>query len=236
VLYLLHGVGDSYARWSQNTDVVSFSSAYPIIIVMPDSGHSPDAGWYADWKDGSRQWESFHIRNVIPYIEKQFHASGKRAIAGNSMGGYGAMYYAAKYPGTFKAAAAFSGAVDIRYAWPATGIAFSALHDTYGTPNDNVWGNQITDDANWQAHNPTDLAARLATTKVFLASGDGLPGGKYDDPSNPGGYFLENGIFQMNLSFVRALTLAGVPHTDNFYGSGHHAWGYWQDDLHWLLP
>jgi S-formylglutathione hydrolase FrmB len=47
---------------------------------------------------------------------------------------------------------------------------------------------------------------------------------------------LENGVFQMNISFVRALTLAGIPHTDRFYGSGQHSWPYWQDDLHWALP
>jgi S-formylglutathione hydrolase FrmB len=236
VLYLLHGAGDTYATWTQNTDVVPFSAQFPVIIVMPDSGRNANAGWYADWKDDSRQWESFHINDVIPYIESTFHSNGKRAIIGLSMGGYGAMYYAASHPGMFKAAASFSGAVDITYGEPASGVAFSFLHDMYGTPNDQIWGNQVTDNANWRAHNPTDLAANLKGTKIFLASGDGLPGGKYDDPSNPGGYALENGIFQMNISFVRALTLARIPHTDNFYGSGYHGWPYWQEDLHWALP
>lgn len=236
VLYLLHGVGDTYESWTKNTDVLAFSAAYRVIIAMPDGGRTPDSGWYADWIDGSRQWESFHIRDMIPYVEKTFHGNGKRAIAGLSMGGYGAMYYAAAHPRLFKAAASFSGAVDIRYGTPASGLAFSFLHDMYGTPNDNVWGNQVTDMANWEAHNPTDLASHLAGTKLFLASGDGLPGGAHEDPKNIGAYALENGVFQMNLSFVRALTLAGVPHTDNFYGSGQHSWPYWQDDLHWALP
>lgn len=236
VLYLLHGAGGSYAEWTQNTDIVSFSSAYRVIIVMPDSGRNANAGWYADWIDGSRQWESFHMKDVIPYIEATYHGNGKRAIAGLSMGGYGAMYYAASHPGEFKAAASFSGDVDIRYGAPISGVMYDLLHDLNGTPNDNVWGNPVTNDANWRAHNPTDLAAHLAGTRVFVACGDGFPGGKHEEPNNPAAYFIEGGAYQVNMSFVRALDHAGIPHTDNFYGSGQHTWPYWQDDLHWALP
>ncbi|MFN2614190.1 MAG: alpha/beta hydrolase [Actinomycetota bacterium] len=239
VLYLLHGAGDTYKTWSENTDVDSLTANDGLIVVMPDAGKSPESGWYTDWVDHSRQWESFHIGAMIPYIDATFRTLADkqhRAVAGLSMGGYGAMYYAAKYPQLFGLAASFSGAVDITYGTPASGVAFSALHQMYGTPNDNVWGNQVTDRANWQAHNPADLAADLAGVKVLLATGDGLPGGTHEDPSNLGGYGLEQGIFQMNLSFVRALTLAGVAHTDRFYGSGQHSWPYWQDDLHWAMP
>lgn len=52
----------------------------------------------------------------------------------------------------------------------------------------------------------------------------------------PGGYGLENGVFQMNLQFVKALDWAGVPHLDDFYVGGVHDWPYWQADLHWALP
>jgi diacylglycerol O-acyltransferase/trehalose O-mycolyltransferase len=236
VLYLLHGAGGSYQEWTQNTDIVAFSSAYRVIIVMPDSGKNANAGWYADWVDGSRQWESFHMKDVIPYIESTYHGNGKRAIAGLSMGGYGAMFYAASHPGMFEAAAEFSGEVDIRYGGPVSGVAFGALHDYFGTPNKNVWGDPVTQGANWSAHNPAELVAGLKGTKLFLACGDGFPGGTHEDPSNPGSYFIEGGAFQTNLSFVRALTLAGIPHIDRFYGSGQHTWPYWQDDLHWALP
>jgi len=146
------------------------------------------------------------------------------------------MYYAASHPGEFKAAASFSGDVDIRYGAPISGVMYDLLHDLNGTPNDNVWGNPVTNDANWRAHNPTDLAAHLAGTRVFVACGDGFPGGKHEEPNNPAAYFIEGGAYQVNMSFVRALDHAGIPHTDNFYGSGQHTWPYWQDDLHWALP
>ena len=99
IAVLLPGNLTFVLRWTQNTDLLRFSSAYRVIIALPDSGRNANAGWYADWIDGSRQWESFHIKDVIPYIERTFHGNGKRAIAGLSMGGYGAMFYAASHPG-----------------------------------------------------------------------------------------------------------------------------------------
>ena len=247
VLYLLHGAGDTYKTWSENTDAFAFTADKEVIVVMPDGGRNANAGWYSDWKDGSRQWETFHIGVMIPFIETRYRSSGKRVIAGLSMGGFGTMHYAARYPGLFAAAASFSGALDTLYGFPVSGVAFTALHDQFGTPNDDVWGNQITDEKNWEDNNPASLAANLKGTPLFLASGDGIPAasaasplvggpGSHEDPANPAGYLIEAFIFQLNLSFILHLDLAGVTHTDWFYPGGHHDWPYWQDDLHWALP
>jgi diacylglycerol O-acyltransferase/trehalose O-mycolyltransferase len=100
-----------------------------------------------------------------------------------------------------------------------------------------VWGNQQSDEAVWAEHNPASLASRLKGVRILLASGTGTPGGAGgDDPTDPGAYGLENGVFQMNQSLVRALDQAGVAHTDDFYAGGYHGWPYWQADLHWALP
>src|SRR5438105_9782952 len=40
VLYLLHGAGDTYRSWAENTDLVKFSDAYRVIVVMPDGGRN----------------------------------------------------------------------------------------------------------------------------------------------------------------------------------------------------
>jgi diacylglycerol O-acyltransferase / trehalose O-mycolyltransferase / mycolyltransferase Ag85 len=219
--------------------VQDFSAAFPVIIVMPDGGHDADAGWYSDWVDGSRQWETFHIQVLIRWVDHHFRTlrRGHRAVAGLSMGGFGAMSYAARHPTLFRAAASFSGAVDTRFAEPLSGLAFTSLHDMFGTPDDRVWGNQVTDEETWRAHNPTDRAGDLAGIALFLASGTGTPGGPAgDDPSNPGGYLIEQAIFQMNLSFTRALDQAAVPYTTDFYPGGYHGWPYWQRELHWALP
>ena len=247
VLYLLHGAGDTYQAWAQNTNLVSFYEkdlANPPIIVMPDAGANALAGWYSNWYDQEYQWERFHINVLQSYVNDTYrtlpHDIG---IAGLSMGGFGAMSYAGRHPATsghpamFKVAASFSGALDMLYGAPATGVVFAQLHSQYGTPDDRVWGNQVTAYSNWEAHNPASLASKLKGTVVLLACGTGTPGGAYgDDPSNPGGYALENGVFQMNLSMARSLTLAGVPFQEHFYPGGYHGWVYWQADLHWALP
>ena len=239
VLYLLHGAGDTFKSWIDNTDLLQFTQQYQLIVVMPDGGRNDNAGWYSDWKDGSRDWESFHIGVLIPWVDRHLNTlgDGHRAIAGLSMGGFGAMSYAARHPGLFAAAASFSGAVDTRYLSPASGVGFTAFHSQFGTPDDRVWGNQVTDSDTWAAHNPTDQAAKLKCTALWIATGNGAPGGPAgDDPSNPGGYFIEQFIWQMNMSFTRALDNAGVSHHDEFYGGGYHGWPYWQMDLHWALP
>ncbi|MEY2475383.1 MAG: hypothetical protein QOG87_698, partial [Actinomycetota bacterium] len=239
VLYLLHGVGDTYRTWVENTDVVEFTSHLPVIVVMPDSGKNADAGWYSDWADGSRQWETFHMDVLPKYMDATFRTggAGHRLIAGLSMGGFGTMSYAARQPGMIKAAASFSGAVDTMFGFPLSGPGFSALHAQFGTPDDRVWGNQLTDEANWRAHNPTDLVASLKGTALFIATGTGTPGGPAGDvPDNPDGYGIEAFIFQLNLSFARALTLAGVPFTSDFYPGGYHGWPYWERELHWAVP
>ncbi|HET6811765.1 MAG TPA: alpha/beta hydrolase family protein [Acidimicrobiales bacterium] len=240
VLYLLHGAGDTYRSWSANTDLVSFerAHAFPLIIVMPDGGHNATAGWYSDWLDGRYQYEAFDTGVLPRYVDSRYRTvRGDRGIAGLSMGGFGALSFAARHPGMYRVAASFSGAVDMLYGAPASGVIFDQLHDAYGTPNEDVWGSQAGNESVWAAHNPASLAAKLAGTALFLASGTGTPGGAQgDDPGNPGGYGLEHGVFQMNLSLVRALDRAGVPHTDDFYAGGYHGWPYWQADLHWALP
>ena len=241
VLYLLHGAGDTYQAWARNTDLISFyekSVANPPIIVMPDAGANALAGWYSDWYDREYQWEDYHIGVLQKHVNDTYRTiSDDIGIAGLSMGGFGAMSYAGRHQGMFKVAASFSGALDMLYGAPATGVVFAQLHSQYGTPDDRVWGNQVTAYPNWEVHNPASLASKLKGTVVLLASGTGTPGGAYgDDPSNPGGYALENGVFQMNLSMARSLTLAGVPFQQHFYPGGYHGWVYWQADLHWALP
>ncbi|MEY2397177.1 MAG: hypothetical protein QOJ00_351 [Actinomycetota bacterium] len=238
VLYLLHGVGDSWKDWSTKSDLVEFARQFKVIIVTPDGGKTPDAGWYSDWTDGSRQWERFHIDTLIPWVDANFRTmgSGHRLIAGFSMGGFGAMSYAARHPGVFASAAAFSGIVDTMYGFPLSGPAFAALHDRFGTPDARVWGDQLANEAVWRAHNPTDLAATLKGTPLFLYTGIGAPTGSAgDNPQKAPNYAIENFVFQTNLSFMRALDAAGVAYTSDVH-PGYHDWPYFEAGLHWALP
>ena len=65
---------------------------------------------------GPPEWETFHIQQLIPWIDDRYRVDpsrAARAIAGLSMGGFGAMSYAARHPDLFSWAGSFSGAVDI---------------------------------------------------------------------------------------------------------------------------
>ena len=160
VLYLLHGAGDTFRTWTDLTDVADFTATLDVIVVMPDAGHDADAGFYSDWIDGSRQWETFHTRVLPRWVDRHFrtlHGRRHRAVAGLSMGGFGALSYAARHPRLFRAAASFSGAVDTLYPDPATPILDAAHILSRG-----AWGDPAVDIATWHAHNPVDLASKLS--------------------------------------------------------------------------
>jgi diacylglycerol O-acyltransferase/trehalose O-mycolyltransferase len=235
VLYLLHGAGDTYATWTEETDVQDFTAQFPLIVVMPDGGRDANAGFYSDWVDGSRQWETFHTRVLRRWVDRRFRTLPQRrhrAVAGLSMGGFGAMSYAARHRRLFRVAASFSGAVDTRFPEEGTNIL-----DAAGIVSRAVWGDPVADEATWREHNPTDLARRLRGVALLLATGEGAPGGPAgDDPSDSLGYVIEQLVFQMNLRLARALDDAGIPYVKDFYHGGYHGWPYWQRELHWALP
>jgi len=83
VLYLLHGGGEGYTSWSDGADIVDIvaNSAFDGIVVMPEGGRS---GWYTDWHgetDGQfkPQWETFHIEQLVPWIDANFNTVGDRS-------------------------------------------------------------------------------------------------------------------------------------------------------------
>jgi S-formylglutathione hydrolase FrmB len=234
VLYLLHGAGDTFAAWTDLTDVADFAPTFPLIVVMPDGGHDANAGFYSDWIDGSRQWETFRTRVLRKWVERHLRTlrGGRhRAVAGLSMGGFGAMSYAARHRHLFRAAASFSGAVDTLYPSPTSPVLYT-LHIV----GPGLWGDPATHVDTWRAHDPTTRAADLAGVALFLATGDGTMGGPAGDVSDPLAYATEQVVAAMTHNFAGALDAAHVSHVDDFYRGGYHGWPYWQRELHWALP
>ncbi|TDD13827.1 alpha/beta hydrolase [Nonomuraea diastatica] len=123
-LYLINGGGDNYDEWTTKADLVSLIASVPGrpfdgILVMPTGGMT---GWYADWAgrtDGNfaPKWETYHISQLIPWIDANFPTIADRSgrgLAGLSMGGYGTLRYAAAHPGVFSVIGAFSPGIDLR--------------------------------------------------------------------------------------------------------------------------
>ena len=234
VLMLNGALGDS-AQWTTKTDLAAYSRAFPAVYVMPEGGHHANAGWFTDWADGTWQWESWHIRSVLPWVDRTFRTNGRRAVVGASMGANGALTYAARFPGQFAAAASLSGWVDTQALTPVSGNNANTLGPA---DLDRVWGDQLLDADVWAQYNPTALAPRLRGTHVFVACGSGEvePHVILTGEQGPHGGQREANLALVQQNFVAAMDLAGVEHTDKFYRGGQHSWPFFQDDLRWLFP
>jgi enterochelin esterase-like enzyme len=117
VVYLLHGYTDDNTGWLQFGEInhyadkaIAEGTIPPMIIVMPNG----DSSWYINSFDGKEKYEDFFVKEFMPAIEKTYHIKSEkkyRGIAGLSMGGYGTLIYALKYPDLFAAAAPLSAGV-----------------------------------------------------------------------------------------------------------------------------
>lgn len=117
VVYLLHGYTDDNTGWLQFGEInryadkaIAEGTIPPMVIVMPNA----DSSWYINSYDGKEKYEDFFIKEFMPDIEKAYRIKTEkkyRGVAGLSMGGYGTLIYALKYPQLFAAGAALSAAV-----------------------------------------------------------------------------------------------------------------------------
>jgi S-formylglutathione hydrolase FrmB len=233
VLYLLHGGNDDYTSWTRETDIVALSAATPMLIVMPEAGRDAN---YTDWFNpaggpNAGRWETFHLTEVWQVLQGGYRAGTARSVAGISSGGTGAVTYAARHPGMFRYAAAYSAPLNL-FDPILQAILLKTASDNGDDPNA-VWGSPTAQAANWHAHNPIDLAANLKGTGIYLSSGTtGLagdldPNGSWN-PEQFGEAVIGASTFAMNLR----LSLARIPATLHLYGNGTHACPYRQRELH----
>ena len=244
VVYLFHGVGDTHETWVDNTNVEDVAAGLGALIVMPNGGRNPDAGWYSDWADGSRRWETFHIDVLLPWVDASFAtlaAREHRAVMGLSMGGFGAMSYAGRHPDLFAAAASFSGFLETQFAGPANGYGFRAANTvgSLGAPDERIWGDPATDMDEWSAHNPSALAREgkyhHLEGNLWLTVGTGTPGGPAGDSTNAGAYGIEHYIWHTNTSFKANAVASQTALEDRSYLGGAHDWAHWQYALQDVL-
>jgi S-formylglutathione hydrolase FrmB len=224
VLYLLHGCCDSYVSWTRSTDVEQFTAGTDVLVVMPEGGQF---GFYSNWWNGGAggapRWETFHLTELRQILERGYGAGSRRAVAGLSMGGFGAMYYAA-HSHLFRAAASFSGVVH-----PLDNPA--ALPWLYPPA---LWGDPVAQYDIWAAHDPTVIANRLRGVDLFVASGNGQPG-PFDPPAS-GTDSVEVLVDTMSHALTDRLSQLHIRYTADFYSAGHHTWAYWQQELHRSFP
>jgi putative tributyrin esterase len=98
-LYQLHGLSDDYSAWMRWTSMDRYVDSLPLVVVMPDGGRS----WYTNAVEGGK-YEDHIMKDTIRHVERYFPVRKNRegrAIGGLSMGGYGAMKLALKFPNIF---------------------------------------------------------------------------------------------------------------------------------------
>lgn len=220
VLYLFHGGGtdQDFRNWENVAGVRARTAGKPIIVVMPDGGH---AGWYSNpvsSNTGPRNWETFHMAQLLPWIEANFRTFAEfdgRAVAGFSMGGFGALKYAAKYYGHFASVSAHSGPPSLRRDLGAVAhwanVSSAALDLGGGT----IYGAPLWDQARVSADNPMEHVERYRNKRIFLVAGTS------PNPVDPFDLLNETEVLAGQREFRAALTAAGIPHEAREVNGGH---------------
>ncbi|AEW99583.1 hypothetical protein SCATT_p13900 (plasmid) [Streptantibioticus cattleyicolor NRRL 8057 = DSM 46488] len=219
VLHLFHGGGlTADFTWYDRLGIRAWTAGKPIIVVMPDGGH---AGWYSDpvsSNTGPRDWETFHMTQLLPWVDANFRTyaeSDGRAVAGFSMGGFGALKYAAKYPGHFASVSAHSGPASLRrdfglvthWANVSSAVADLAGGTIYGAP---LWN-----EARVSADNPVEHIDSYRDKRLFLVAGTG------GQPVDWFNQVTEAQVLAGQREFRASLDQAGIPYEAHEEPGGH---------------
>ncbi|HET9838495.1 MAG TPA: alpha/beta hydrolase-fold protein, partial [Candidatus Angelobacter sp.] len=106
VVYFLHGLGGDQSFLASSGASSAIEDAWEqkrigeFVIITPQGENS----FYINSRDGHVLYEDFFVREFVPQMERRFRISNSRsgrAIEGVSMGGYGALRLAFKYPQMF---------------------------------------------------------------------------------------------------------------------------------------
>jgi S-formylglutathione hydrolase FrmB len=243
VLYLFHGTSGSAADWTTKGDAEATTAGRPLIVVMPDAGFDSDGGgWFTNWVNtttqlGPSQWETFHVGELIPWVDANLNTIADRAgraIAGLSQGGFGAMSYAARHPELFGVAASFSGAPEIDR--DAVVIPFStAVVEAIGVfldgvPYGSIFGDRATHEINWRGHDPASLLTNLRGMSLYMWTATGFPG-KFDTQLDLAASGIEAITHESTMLFHQHLNQSGIPSHYHDYVFGTHTFPYWAQDL-----
>lgn len=179
ILYFLHGLGDNHQTlintgiWNAVERLQADNKIIDFVIVTPNGGRSfyinAKGSGGASAKRALSRYEDFFLKEFIPQIERTFRAGrsrSRRAIAGISMGGYGALRTAFKYPRMFSAVAAHAPALIEKMPRGAENTPVGMiLGNVFGSPFDPTY---------WENQSPIAFArtAKLSGMKIYFDCGD----------------------------------------------------------------
>ena len=221
VVYLLHGYTDDDTGWLQFGEAnriadlgIAAGQLPPMVLVMPDA----KVTWYVNDHSGRVPYEDFFVEELIPHVEASYRVRTERryrAVAGLSMGGFGALVYAMRHPDLFVACAPMSAALYL----PDEVAAYDQARwnevegPVYGV---GLKGRQRLT-PHWRQYNVLDMVARtpaetLRRVRYYIDCGD------------------DDYLYKGNAYLHVALREKEVPH-EYRVRNGHHNWDYWRSGL-----
>ncbi len=216
VLYLLHGLSGHYSDWTARTKLREYAAEYRLVIVTPEGND----GWYTDSAiTPTDKYETYIFQELIPDVQRRFRVSDKRAgraVAGLSMGGYGAVKFAVKHPDVFSFAASMSGALDAA-TWTAADLKnlqsiFRSLAPVFGEAGSST---RVDNDLKRLY---SDLNAENISSLPFLYLDCGT-----EDP-----------LLASTRHFSELLLSRKIPHEVRLR-PGSHGWTYWNQQVAEIL-
>jgi enterochelin esterase-like enzyme len=241
VLYLLHGWGGDEEEWTvlgrsaQILDnLISHGKAKPMIVVMPN-GHPneaaaadvfspPDPSLLA-FPRASQSVLDAHItqisdsliRDVIPFVEKNFRVKSNRenrAVAGLSMGGGQAVYVGLNHLDQFAWIASFSGAFIL---WPSAMVRPLPSPDS-SAPSVRNFQPSLNLEAVPKNFPKLDAKANSRIRLFYISCG------------------TEDGLIKSNREFKDWLKSHDIHFVDVETPGYAHVWSYWRVSLLDLAP
>lgn len=212
VLYLLHGGSDDHTTWQRQTSIERYALEHGIAVVLA----STDLGFYTDMKYGYRFFE--HFSEELPQIVAEFFPglSTKREstfVAGQSMGGFGAIKLALFCPERFAAAASLSGMLDpvTRYETRETTYFNENYLPIYGDTVEEVC--ESVNDLPYQMEKALEEGRELP--KLYMCCG------------------TEDYLYDINRKFIdRFGKRANITYYEE---PGSHEWGFWDRNIQRVL-
>lgn len=222
LVLFLHGVGDGadcldVAGVGALLDDAMGSGRIPrAVVAVPDGG----IGFWENWRDGSRAYRDWVIRELLPTLHDRYRAGGDPSrchLLGISMGGHGALRFALLEPDRFASVAAISAPIlDTERIVALRAKRWWRLL----VPMERIWG-------------PLDDRARIESEDLFR---------RWTAPRDLGGLRLilswgtEDwpGIRAANERFRAHLEAHGIPHAALVY-EGRHLWISWAPVLERIL-
>ena len=204
VLYLLHGGGQDHTAFATRGWFRTLASR-DMIVVTPSVGDS----WYVNSvADANAKYEDFVVKDLIEYVDGQYRTVASRdgrAIAGVSMGAWGAMMLGLKHHQRFGAIGALSAPFGISRQDPKMDMT-SRTQQRFGAP----------ETPERRERDPGTLASTIPVESVpllYLACGN------------------QDIFVADNRRFVERLTARKIPYEYHELSPFGHSWDVWDGQL-----